>query len=212
MPRSKEPTAGMTVRVDFFTAETMQPHLPALARLRMAVFRDWPYLYDGSLENEQSYLGELTRSPGAGMAVAFDGLEPVGCSTCLPLVDAEAAVAAPFRDRGWDPTRFFYFGESVLLAPYRGQGIGVAFFREREAHARRASAAEYATFCAVQRPADHRLRPPGAVPLDDFWRRRGYTPYPDLACTMRWKQVDTPGKIANRLTFWIKPLHGGPLP
>ena len=200
----------MTLRVEFFAGAAMRPHLPALARLRIAVFRDWPYLYDGEPNEEQVYLSELAQSPRGGLAVAFDGETPVGCSTCLPLADAEAAIQAPFREAGLDPARYFYFGESVLLPRYRGQGIGVAFFAAREEHARRVSDAEFAAFCAVERPADHPLRPPGAVPLNAFWRRRGYTHHPDLACTMRWKQVGGADKVANRLSFWIKPLRGNP--
>jgi GNAT superfamily N-acetyltransferase len=197
----------VTLRVEFFAVAAMRPYLPALARLRIAVFRDWPYLYDGVLDEERVYLSELAQSPRGGLAVAFDGETPVGCSTCLPLADAEAAIQAPFRAAGHDPARYFYFGESVLLAEYRGQGAGVAFFTAREDHARRVSDAAFATFCAVQRPADHPLRPPGVVPLDAFWRRRGYTHHPELTCTMRWQQVDGADKVANLLSFWIKPLQ-----
>ena len=200
------------VRVEFFTGAAMLRHLPALSRLRIAVFREWPYLYDGSLENESGYLSAFAACPRAGLAVAFDGDAAVGCSSCLPLADEEDYVTAPFKARGWDLSRFFYFGESVLLPAYRGQGAGVAFFTAREAHARAVSASDFATFCAVQRPADHTLRPAGAVPLDDFWRKRGFVPYPDLACVMRWKQVDSSEKVENRLAFWIKSLSGAPLP
>ena len=200
------------IHVEFFAGAAMQAHLPALSRLRIAVFRDWPYLYDGSLDNESSYLASFAACPGAGLAVAFDGETAVGCSSCVPLADEDAAVKAPFLARGWDVNDFFYFGESVLLPAYRGHGLGVAFFRLREAHALTSPAANYATFCAVQRPADHKLRPADAVPLDDFWRKRGFTPYPDLACTFAWKQVDTPEKVQNRLTFWLKSLRGAPLP
>jgi GNAT superfamily N-acetyltransferase len=200
------------VRVAFFTGEAMRPYLPALARLRIAVFRDWPYLYDGSLENEERHLASFSACPRAGLAVAFDGDAAVGCSSCLPLIDEGGNVVAPFLARGWKPERFFYFGESVLLREYRGQGVGVGFFREREAHALRSSDCDYATFCAVQRPESHPMRPAGAVPLDAFWRKRGFVPYPDLACTMSWRQVDTGAKEQNRLSFWIKSLRGAALP
>lgn len=199
-------------RIEFFAGPAMLPHLPALARLRIAVFRDWPYLYDGSLDNERSYLASFAQSRNAGLAVAFDGDAAVGCSSCLPLAEEDDNVRAPFAQRGWDLGRFFYFGESVLLPAYRGQGIGVGFFRAREAHARAVSDADFATFCAVRRPPDHKLKPPGAVPLDAFWRKRGFTPYPDLVCTMHWKQVDGPGKAENTLSFWLKSLTGAPLP
>jgi GNAT superfamily N-acetyltransferase len=200
------------VRVEFFAGAQMLPQLPALSRLRIAVFREWPYLYDGSLENEAGYLRSFAACPRAGLAVAFDGDTAVGCSSCLPLADEDDNILAPFRARGWDVSRFFYFGESVLLPAYRGQGVGVAFFGAREAHARATSDCDFATFCAVQRPPDHPMRPPGAVPLDEFWQKRGFVPYPDLVCTMRWKQVGSPEKVENRLAFWVKSLSGAPLP
>jgi GNAT superfamily N-acetyltransferase len=200
------------VRTAFFAGEAIKPWLSHLARLRVAVFRDWPYLYEGSETNEQTYLSSFATCPNAGLAVALDGDSVVGCSTCLSLAAESDGIQAPFRARGWETARFLYFGESVLLHPYRGQGVGVAFFTLREAHARAVSACDYATFCAVQRPADHPLRPHGAVPLDEFWRRRGFSPYPDLACVMRWKQVDTTEPVANRLAFWIKPLRDAALP
>jgi GNAT superfamily N-acetyltransferase len=199
-------------RVEFFAGAAMQRHLPALARLRMTVFRDWPYLYDGSLDNEASYLAAFAACPGAGLAVAFDGDAAVGCSSCVPLADEDAAVRAPFLARGWNPAEFFYFGESVLLPAYRGQGLGVAFFQAREAHALAISTCDYACFCAVQRPAEHPRRPANAVPLDEFWRKRGFAPYPDLICSFTWKQVDTDAKVTNRLAFWLKSLRGKQLP
>ncbi len=200
------------VRVEFFAGPAMVPHLAALSRLRIAVFREWPYLYDGSADNESSHLAAFAQAPGAGLAVAFEGEAVVGCSSCLPMAQEGDYIAAPFRARGWDVGRFFYFGESVLLPAYRGQGVGVEFFRQREAHARAVSACDFAAFCAVQRPSEHPLRPGGAVPLDDFWRKRGFVPYQDLFCTMRWKQVDTDDKVENRLAFWLKSLTGAALP
>jgi GNAT superfamily N-acetyltransferase len=144
--------------------------------------------------------------------VAFDGGEAVGCSTCVRLAEEDDGLRAPFVARGIDPGRVFYFGESVLLPAYRGQGAGVAFFAAREAHARSVSDCDLAAFCAVERPASHPLRPADAVPLDAFWRRRGFTRIPNLACTMAWKQMDGPGEVTNRLVFWLKSLTGAALP
>jgi GNAT superfamily N-acetyltransferase len=200
------------VRVEFYHGEAMRAHLPTLGRLRITVFREWPYLYDGSGANEAGNSSRLAGCPRAGLAVAFDGDESVGCATCLPLADEHASVQAPFLSRGWDLGRFFYFAESVLLPAYRGRGLGVTFMTAREAFARDTSAADFATFCAVQRPAEHPLRPPRAVSLDAFWRNRGFVEYPDLASTMRWKQVDAAERVENRLVFWLKPLRGAPLP
>ncbi len=201
--------AGMfpPLRIETLTAARATKLIPALSRLRMAVFRDWPYLYDGSAEEEAAYLAPFLRSPSAALVVAFDGDDPVGCATCLALTEADADISDPFRALGLDPAEHFYFGESVLLPQYRGRGAGVAFFAAREAHALAASASPFATFCAVRRPVDHPLKPPGAGTLHDFWRHRGYTPVPGLACTMTWKQVDTEGEVANTLDFWRRRIR-----
>ena len=188
-------------------AERVAPLVPALARLRQAVFRDWPYLYDGAAAEEREYLSPFARSQRSGLVVAFDGQIPVGCATCLPLEDADAAISAPFAAHGLDIGAHFYFGESVLLAPYRGRGAGVAFFAAREAHALAVSACSHATFCAVRRPDEHPLKPPGAGTLHAFWHHRGYAPVPGLACTMRWKQVDGDGAVENTLDFWRRRLR-----
>ncbi|MCX7384152.1 MAG: GNAT family N-acetyltransferase [Alphaproteobacteria bacterium] len=202
----------MTLRIAVYSGPALTPMLPALSRLRMAVFRAWPYLYEGDLAAEADYLADFVRAPTAGLVVAFDGQEPVGCSTCVALVEEDAGLTGPFLVRGIDPARVFYFGESVLLPAYRGRGAGVAFFAAREAHARAVSDCDFAAFCAVVRPEDHPARPAGHVPLDTFWRRRGFTPYPDLTCGMAWREVGGDSEIDHTLSFWIKSLHGKPLP
>jgi len=202
----------MAIRIATLTGQAILPLLPALARLRVDVFREWPYLYDGDAQYESGYLRTYAKSPRAAIVIALDGEQPVGASTCLPLTDASASVQAPFRERGLDLARFCYFGESVLLAAYRGQGIGVAFFSEREAHARRVSDCDFCCFCAVLRPDEHPARPPDAVPLDAFWRKRGYTLRPDLACAMSWKDVGEPAETTKTLRFWVKSLSGAVLP
>ena len=42
----------------------------------------------------------------------------------------------PFLTADVDPGTVYYFGESVFLTSWRGQGIGVIFLKEREDFAR----------------------------------------------------------------------------
>lgn len=193
------------LRFETLAGAALHPLLPDLARLRIAVFRDWPYLYEGEDAYERRYLRAYADAPGAAVVVCRDGDRVVGAATCEPMTQGHAPVRAVFHAAGLNPAAFCYFGESVLLAPYRGRGAGVRFFTDREAHAR-ALGLRFAAFCSVVRdPADPR-RPPGHVPLDDFWRKRGYTPRPDLAVTFDWKEVGATTETPHRLTFWIKDL------
>ena len=200
------------LRIEALSGDALAQRIPALGRVRSAVFRAWPYLYDGDAEREAAYLRTYVQSRRAAVFVAWDGDAPVGMSTCLPLADETPNVAAPFVERGISPERVFYFGESVLLPEYRGRGVGVQFFHAREARARDVPDCDFTAFCAVQRPLDHPARPPDAEPLDAFWRRRGYTQRPDLVCTMRWRDVGDAEESDHRLTFWLRSLTGAPLP
>ena len=61
----------------------------------------------------------------------------VGASTALPLQHADSAFQKPFLKAGMALDSIFYFGESVLLKDYRGQGTGSRFFDAREQAAAR---------------------------------------------------------------------------
>lgn len=176
-----------------------------LARLRIEVFRDFPYLYDGDLDYERRYLAAYTESPGAVVIGAFAGGLLVGAATGSPLADHFDAFAAPFSARGLDPKDYFYFGESVLRRDYRGRGVGVRFFEERE---KAASAAGFArcVFSAVMRPADHPLRPAGYQPLDTFWARRGYARIEDLRTGFSWRDIGEAKESVKPMEFWQKHL------
>jgi GNAT superfamily N-acetyltransferase len=201
---------GVTVAMEHGPA--LAPLLPAVAALRVTVFRAWPYLYDGSEAYEAGYLETYVNAPGAGIAIARDGDAVVGASTCLPMSEASADVRAPIEAAGLDPATLFYFGESVLLDAYRGQGIGVRFFELREARARALGRARACMFCAVDRPQDHPMRPAGAIGLDGFWTHRGYVKQPGLTCRMAWKDVGAAAEDTKTLTFWMKNLHAASPP
>ncbi|MGD9809803.1 MAG: GNAT family N-acetyltransferase [Sphingobium sp.] len=179
--------------------------LPHLAALRIAVFREWPYLYDGTEDYEAAYLAEFMAEAESVLVVAEVEGRTVGAATASPLSGQKAEFQAPFRARGMDAGHICYFGESVLLPDYRGQGIGHAFFDAREAAARRAGAG-IAAFCAVVRPDGHPLRPPAARDLHPFWCTRGYEPAEGLTCTFDWKDVDHSDETPHLMQFWLKRL------
>ena len=186
-------------------AREVEAALDDLARLRMAVFRDWPYLYDGSMKYERGYVQSYVGKPGAILIAAFAGDAIVGASTGTPMEDHDDDFQAALAGSGLDQRDMFYCAESVMLAGYRGQGAGHVFFEERETHARRMGR-RYSAFAAVVRPANHPLCPTDYVPLDGFWRKRGYAPWEGAIAEFRWKDVDQSAETAKPLQFWIKEL------
>ena len=118
----------MSARIETLTGEGLKSHLTNLARLRIEVFRDYPYLYDGDHDYERKYLSKLGASAGGIIVGAFDGDVAIGAATGAPLADQSPEILQPFVERGDALSQYFYFGESVLRGSYRGQGIGVRFF------------------------------------------------------------------------------------
>ncbi|MHA7851518.1 GNAT family N-acetyltransferase [Roseovarius sp.] len=193
------------IRVARLTGDDLARALEDVARLRIEVFRAWPYLYDGDAAYEARYLQTYRDSEAAILVGAFDGDRLVGASTGTPMEDHAQDFAAAFEGQGIDLKEVFYCAESVLLPGYRGQGIGHAFFDAREDHAR-AMGRRYAAFCSVVRPADHPLKPEEYQPLDPFWRKRGYAPLEGVVARFGWKDIDQPGETEHALQFWLREL------
>jgi GNAT superfamily N-acetyltransferase len=196
----------MTVDVRSLTdTEERWAAIPALSDLRIRVFRSWPYLYDGSAEYEAAYMAEFVREPGSVLVVAQDGDLIIGAATASPLAGQKPDIQNPFCDQGMDVAQIFYFGESVLLPQYQGQGIGHQFFDARE-EAARAAGARQTAFCAVIRPDDHPMRPAAPRDLRPFWRARGYAAVEGLTGTLQWQDLGDDFESAHTMQFWMRDL------
>lgn len=193
------------VEVRALSGAELESHLDDVARLRIAVFRDWPYLYDGTLEYERAYLSTYRDNPGALLVGAFDAGMLVGASTSTLMEDHAEAFSDPLRQIGLPVGDILYGAESVLLPAYRGQGLGHRFFDLREAHAR-AMGRGHVAFCSVVRPAEHSQRPGSYRTNDAFWAGRGYRPLLGVMAEFGWKDLGEPAESVKPLQFWMRKL------
>lgn len=192
------------LRIERCSGTTLTQYIPELARLRIEVFRDFPYLYDGNYEYEEKYLQTYIDTPSSVIVLAIDGERVVGASTALPMKYETDELKKPFIENNYNLDEVFYCSESVLNKDYRGLGLGVNFFEQREAHAKELGAFKTITFCCVERSLNHPRRPLNYVPLDAFWNKRGYFKHPELKTTYLWKDLDDTEETPKPMTFWIK--------
>jgi GNAT superfamily N-acetyltransferase len=175
-----------------------------LAQLRITVFRDYPYLYEGTLEYERAYLQTYSNAERAFVFTVFDDEKLVGATTCIPLEDETWEVKKPFLEANLNIESIFYFGESILLKEYRGLGLGNRFFEERENHAKRFGTFDVVCFCAVQRENNHPLKPKDYRALDDFWMKRGYKKQINLESSFEWLDIGEPKPTNKPMIYWMK--------
>ena len=191
--------------IEVLNGPALDEAIADLARLRIAVFSEYPYLYTGDVAYERAYLREFAAEQGSVLIAAREHGRIVGAATASPLSGQKAAFRAPVEAAGYRASEVYYFGESVLLPEFRGQGIGHAFFDAREAAAREAGA-RYACFCAVVRPDDHPGRLVDHRPLAPFWQSRGYRPLDGVTTTFDWAEHGEAEEITHIMQFWAGAL------
>lgn len=194
------------VEVRALSPSDIDRYLDDVARLRLGVFGDWPYLYDGALDYERAYVRSYRDTPGALMVGAFEGGVLVGVSTSSLMDDHAEGFAQALQQIGLPAHQILYGPESVLLKAYRGQGLGHRFFDLREAHAR-ALKRSHVVFCSVVRPADDPQRPEGFRSNDAFWQGRGYAALPGVTARFSWRDRGAAMDSEKTLQFWMREIE-----
>lgn len=192
------------------------PYHPDLARLRMDIFKDFPYLYEGNDSYEASYNALYGQSSNSLFVVIKAFNEVIGISTALPVSAMDTSIALTLKDAGYPAASGFYLGESVLSPHFRGRGLYKKMFALREEEAG-LQGHSFTTFLSVVREMEHPLRPPNYVPHDTTWQSYGYTPI-EAHITFAYPSVSLPdpqhvsgwseqGAIRDHtLQFWVKEL------
>lgn len=194
--------SSQLLRTDVVMGQAIEKYLDDLAKLRIQVFRDYPYLYDGDLEYESKYLSKYCRDKKSIAVIIKDGEKVVGASTAMPLSSEHDEFKLPFKNSGIDINDVYYLAESVLLPEYRGRGFGHRFFDFRESHAT-ALRFPITAFCAVERGDNHPLAPQNYSHLEEFWKARGYRKSP-LTSEFKWKEINEESESTKTMRFWLK--------
>lgn len=193
------------LKIQTLHGQDITPYVPILAELRICVFREYPYLYEGNLTQEKKYLQTYINAQQATVILVSDDDKVVGASTSVPLAFETDNVKKPFLDGGMRVEDIYYLGESVLLPTYRGQGIYQHFFSGRE-QAARAAGCHIAAFCAVNRDINDPRKPANYLPLDPVWKHFGYEKHPQLQAVYDWQEIGDTQETSKTMTFWLKNL------
>ena len=192
------------IHVRSFTGSALKPYIHSIAKLRMEVFRDYPYFEEPDLNRETQYLRKIASNKESIGVLILDNTTLVGASIGCPLSVEETAVKAPFKEAHKDIDSYFFFGDSTLLKHYRGRGIGHHFFDARESHVAHYKKYKHICFCVPDCKEPDPRKPKDFIPLHDFWRKRGYIHHPDLKCYLTWKEIDASQATEKHLSYWIK--------
>ena len=194
------------IHIRSFSGASIRPYIHSLAKLRSEVLRDYPYFEEPDLNANTQYLKSVTLSKEAIAVLIFDNTTLVGASLGYPLELESPSLQQPFKDRHLEISSYYFFGESLLLKPYKGRGIGHHFFDAREAHVTHFPSFKHICFCVPIHTDSETNKQQDFVPLHDFWRKRGYIHHPEMQTLVLRRKIGDKHPGESKMSFWIKDL------
>lgn len=177
------------------------------ATLRLEIFREYPYLYQGRREDELKYLGTYAEAPDACVVLAYDGDAVIGAVAGMPLIHEDAQMLDAFAGTAFPLDEAYYVGELLFLPAYRNGGLGRKLLARLESHVRPLGRYRTLTCATVERPDDHPLRPRDFIPITRFLARNGFSRLPVVTTHFMWREID--GILWDHpMQFWGKQLKG----
>ena len=179
--------------------------LDELATLRLAIFAEYPYLYDGERADELAYLRGYADAPDACVLLARAGGTAIGALTGMPLRHEDLLLREAFAGGAFDLAESYYVGELLFLPAWRNRGLGQTLLARLEEQVAALGRYRTLTCATVERPDDHPLRPQGYIPIGRFLARTGFMPLPGVTTTFGWRETDGV-KRAHAMQLWLKQL------
>jgi GNAT superfamily N-acetyltransferase len=191
------------MRIEAFSGNDARKYFMDIANLRIDTFKDFPYLYEGSLEVEKEYLESYFASKTSVVILVFDGNKIVGFSNSIPLEEEMDEITMPFKEKNIDLRKYLYVGEVIIRKTYRGKGILRKFFEHHEKVASQ-NGREKLTFMTVERAPNHPERPKNYRTLEPIWQHFGCYKLNNIKVVIPWDRIDTKKEEPNYLEIWEK--------
>lgn len=195
---------SIKIEIQELKGQEITPHIPEMGKLRVGMFKEYPYLYEGSAEYEEEYLSIYANSPNSLILTVNHNNKIVGMLTGLRLIDWFDMALEPFKVAGHNPAEIYYIGEGMLLEEYRGIFSYTPLINQQEALAKQLGA-KYMSFCAVNRPNNHPEKPTNYRSLTPLFKRLGYTKT-NVIAEFEWTDVGDTQPTHKPMQFWLKPL------
>lgn len=196
---------SMKITERLLTGTAIADALDDLATLRLDIFPEYPYLYQGSREDELAYLVTYAEAPDACVILTYEGLTVIGAATGMPLIHEDAEMLDAFAGTTFPLNEVYYVGELLFRPAYRNCGLGQKLLDRLESHIRLLGRYRRLTCATVERPEDHPLRPSDYIPITRFLARTGFVRLPGVTTHFIWRETDGV-KRDHPMQFWSKEL------
>ena len=172
-----------------------------LGGFRIQIFREYPYLYDGSIEYERTYLRRYSMAPESLCLILEDALGIVGACTGIPLACEDSEFQNAFV--GENKEEVYYIGEVMLRADSRGKKLGSSLM-STALDLIDSNKFKKISLCTVDRGLNHPREPLSYSPPDYLWKKYGFEKSGNLMAYLDWKDVGQDVETRKPLNIWFR--------
>lgn len=196
--------------IKIFTGESLENLRSFVVNLRITIFKEYPYLYEGNVKEENAYFDWFSKLPNTAIAVAYLDAKPIGFTSGTSFVDFDEHFQGSvdiFTKAKLEAKNYYYFPEILILPEHDNDLINYRLFEALENHAKKLN---YKSGCFVtEEHESHPLKPQDYKPLDYLWHLLDYTKSA-LIINFSWStiQADKSSKDKKHaLIYWLKKLN-----
>lgn len=197
-----------TIKV--LTHKELEPLLPFVAQLRVDIFKNYPYLYDGDIQEEMDDLQKYAQDDNSALAIAYRNDTPIGFLGGSDLTayswHFENSVPDMFKNAGLNPQEYYYFTDVIILPEHRGNGLSPQLFKALEKYAQ--NKGSNGSCFITEHHENHPLKPDNHKSLVPLWNGLNYKKS-TLITYASWPTHQADGTIKQErhpLVFWFKNL------
>lgn len=195
-----------SMTIQLVKGKELLANIAELAKLRLKIFREYPYLYEGDSASEESYLSLFASSSDAFFIVAKGESQLVGAISGIPLDFAQKEIRDAFCQSTIESGGYYALCDILVLKEHRNRKIGSILYKEFENQLLKMKRYTKLVLWQIVRAQDDPRRPNDYFSLDDFWRKKGFIKHPELVCYIPWKEVSDEKAISHRFEFWVKEM------
>ncbi len=181
------------------------PFIDIVANFRINVFKEFPYLYEGNIEDERGYITSYTEHDDANIILIYKGDSAIGFSSSLPLSMESEYITDVIKNAGLDINDYLYLGEAIINKEYRGIGILNNIIDIHTSEAKKLNLSKFC-FMAVLRDSNHPNTPKddNYIANEVIFSKKGFSPINDCYVNIEWKNCITGNMEENTLQFYTK--------
>lgn len=175
-----------------------------LCGLRMAFYREYPYLHAENKEKEVKYFQTLAASEESSIVFAKEGNRIVGAIIGAPLKDMKEKFRAAYNKKGKPVDSVYYLSDIFVAKDHRGEGIGSELFNKFEEEVRKMKKYNEIDLYRIDRPKADLKKPENYTPTEEFWKHRGFHAETGLKAVFNWTDLGAEVETPHSMLVYLK--------